>query len=386
MLLQLRKREEGRFNEANRTLPDVTRHFHPVLRSARLGDKPTRVQVNGYPIVLFRTHDGRAAALKDECPHRHTPLSFGDVVGDRLQCAYHGWTFDNQGEGFAPGQPSLKCGVEAFHAIEKLGYIWVARRSTPVSAMPEFVDAAEHLTGAWAGFERMPVIEMTIQSPLGPVIDNFAEIEHVPYVHKILGWSAADASKMQIQMDNRDDGSDALAWGPQRELPNALLKTIDRILMRRGDTSLLEYGFRFSPVHTIFMPGWGDPVTRERRSFSVRATSVLVPVDGNVTRLINFSFLKIHDARLQRLLPLVKATAWMSLRSELKLDAGICEKQAYGDTESLRHMRLDKHDRQVAHNRKLLERIYYGTGAEPLEAGADEAPAATAERSEGIAS
>lgn len=371
MLLQLRRREAARFNEANRALPDVTRHFHPVLRASQLGDKPTRVQVNGYPIVLFRTKDGRAAALKDECPHRHTPLSFGIVTGDRIQCTYHGWTFNGAGEGFAPGQPTLKCGVDAFHAIEKLGYIWVARRSTPVSQMPEFVEFAETLTGAWAGFDRLPVIEMTIQSPLGPVIDNFAEIEHVPYVHKVLGWDPGDAPKMQIQMDNRADGSDAFAWGPQRELPSFLLKALDRVLMRRGDTSLLEYGFRFSPVHTIFMPGWGDPVTRERRSFSVRATSVLVPVDGRVTRLINFPFLKIHEDRLRPLQGVIKAAAWMSLRSELKLDGGICEKQAFGDTESLRNMRLDKHDRQVAHNRKLLDRLYYGMAGTEAEAEAD---------------
>ncbi len=281
-----------------------------------------RVAVNGFPIVLFRTADGRAAALKDECAHRHTPLRFGTVVGDRIQCPYHGWTFNAAGEGHAPGQPSLKCGVDAFHAIEKLGYLWVARRSTPISQMPEFVEHAEHLTGAWAGFERMPVIEMTIRSSLGPVIDNFAEIEHVPYVHKILGWDAADAPRMQIQMDNRADGSDALAWGPQREPPNALLKLLDRVLMRRGDTSLLEYGFRFSPVHTIFQPGWGDPVTRERRSFSVRATSVLVPIDDQTTRLINFSFLKLHDEGLRPLRKIVKAAAWLSLRSEPQAGRG----------------------------------------------------------------
>lgn len=371
MLLQLRKREEARFSKADQQLPDVTRHFHPVWRSAALRARPVRVRVNGFPIVLFRTQDGRAAALKDECAHRHTPLGFGTVVGDRIQCPYHGWTFNAAGEGHAPGQPSLRCGVEAFHAIEALGYIWVARRSTPVSQLPEFVAHAEHLTGAWAGFERMPVIEMTIRSSLGPVIDNFAEIEHVPYVHKILGWDPADAPRMQIQIDNRADGSDALAWGPQRQPPTALLKLLDRVLMRRGDTSLLEYGFRFSPVHTIFQPGWGDPVTRERRSFSVRATSVLVPIDDRTTQLINFSFLKLHDENLRPLRKIIKAAAWLSLRSELKLDAGICEKQAFGDTESLRGMRLDKHDRQVAHNRKLLDRLYYGRGA--ADADRDEA-------------
>lgn len=355
------------------TLPDVTRHFHPVLRSSRLGEKPVRVLVNGRPIVLFRGKGGRAAALHDQCAHRHTPLSFGRVVGgERLECPYHGWTYDHTGAGFAPSQPKLSCAVPAFHAVEKLGYVWVARATTPLSEMPAFVEHAEALTGAWEGCERLPIIEMTIRAPLRPVIDNFAEIEHVPYVHRILGWDAADAPLMQIKIDNREDGSDAFAWGPQRAPPQLLLRLLDMMLMRRGDTSLLEYGFRFSPVHTIFMPGWGNPETGERRSFSVRATSVLVPLDGKTTRLINFPFLKIHDRRLRAVKPLIKLAAWGSLRSELRLDAGICEKQAFGETESLRGMRLDRQDRQLVHNRKLLENLYYRSGPPPQPASSDE--------------
>ena len=51
----------------------------------------------GEPIVLFRTPDGAVRALEDRCPHRHAPLSFGRVEGERLRCMYHGLTFSPEG-------------------------------------------------------------------------------------------------------------------------------------------------------------------------------------------------------------------------------------------------------------------------------------------------
>ena len=44
----------------------------------------------GEPVVLFRKEDGTPVALEDRCVHRHLPLSMGRLVGDHLQCHYHG--------------------------------------------------------------------------------------------------------------------------------------------------------------------------------------------------------------------------------------------------------------------------------------------------------
>src|SRR6201991_2023861 len=49
------------------------------------------------PVVMFRTSDGRVAALRDMCPHRFAPLSMGKKSGDTVRCAYHGLEFDCAG-------------------------------------------------------------------------------------------------------------------------------------------------------------------------------------------------------------------------------------------------------------------------------------------------
>ncbi len=38
--------------------------------------------------------DGRPHAFDNACPHRGNPLADGEVLGDVLECAYHGWRFD----------------------------------------------------------------------------------------------------------------------------------------------------------------------------------------------------------------------------------------------------------------------------------------------------
>jgi nitrite reductase/ring-hydroxylating ferredoxin subunit len=44
-------------------------------------------------IVVLRV-DGRLHAFDNACPHQGNPLVDGEVLGDVLECAYHGWRFD----------------------------------------------------------------------------------------------------------------------------------------------------------------------------------------------------------------------------------------------------------------------------------------------------
>ena len=51
----------------------------------------------GESIALYRGTDGRLRALENRCAHRQLKLSLGDVTGCGLTCAYHGWSYAEDG-------------------------------------------------------------------------------------------------------------------------------------------------------------------------------------------------------------------------------------------------------------------------------------------------
>src|SRR5438270_13996617 len=100
-------------------------HWHPVLRSKDLRNKPVAVRLCGKDLVLFRAADGKIGALDDCCPHRRMRLSRGKVVNHRLQCTYHGWSYNRCGHGESPGTPKLHANAACYEACEKHGAVWV---------------------------------------------------------------------------------------------------------------------------------------------------------------------------------------------------------------------------------------------------------------------
>ena len=56
------------------------------------GDRAV-VDGDGRQILLLRVA-GEIHAFDNACPHEGNPLVDGDVRGDQLECAYHGWRFD----------------------------------------------------------------------------------------------------------------------------------------------------------------------------------------------------------------------------------------------------------------------------------------------------
>jgi nitrite reductase/ring-hydroxylating ferredoxin subunit len=51
------------------------------------------VELEGRRILLLRVGD-EVHAFDNACPHEGNPLVEGEVLGDVLECAYHGWRFD----------------------------------------------------------------------------------------------------------------------------------------------------------------------------------------------------------------------------------------------------------------------------------------------------
>src|SRR4051812_31279604 len=95
-----------------------------LARDDEVGTRPMAVTAHGVPLVLWRPEAGaEPVVLADRCPHRLVPLSAATTVGNRLQCAYHGWQFEATGacadlpsqEGAPPPRASLAVMTTRIH-------------------------------------------------------------------------------------------------------------------------------------------------------------------------------------------------------------------------------------------------------------------------------
>jgi nitrite reductase/ring-hydroxylating ferredoxin subunit len=128
----------------------------PVAWSAELADKPLAARVRDDEVALFRDETGAAGAVLDYCPHRRAPLSFGKVVGGKLQCGYHGWTFNGQ-TGRCVAIPNLRDGepiserivVATYQVAERAGvlFVWTGVGAADPLQMPA-LDAVMTTTAA----------------------------------------------------------------------------------------------------------------------------------------------------------------------------------------------------------------------------------------------
>jgi vanillate O-demethylase monooxygenase subunit len=155
------------------------------------------------PVVMFRTADGTAVALEDRCCHRRAPLHKGKLIGDELQCGYHGFTFDRTGACVRiHGQDRVppRIGVRAYPAVEKHAYLWLwmgePEKADP-ALIPDFHRSADP---GWATVRsRLPIAANYLL-----VVENLIDLSHVGIVHaKTIG---TDDSRAELKGE-RNDGA-----------------------------------------------------------------------------------------------------------------------------------------------------------------------------------
>jgi vanillate O-demethylase monooxygenase subunit len=226
----------------------VLDHWHPVLLSRQLRAKPVGVRLAGRTLVLFRDNEHRIGALEDICPHRRMRLSRGRVERGRLQCPYHGWTFDACGRGQSPGTPGLQAQAASYDAREAYGAIWVKSRAA-AGAFPEF---------AVGGYRHMCTLAHPMQAPLELALDNFSEIEHTATVHQAFGFDPAGMAEVNVQIESTDTTVHVRNAGPCKRIGLALRPLLG---VRRGHRFYSHWTTHFSPVHLVI-----DQSSREPRN------------------------------------------------------------------------------------------------------------------------
>ncbi len=106
----------------------VLNTWYVAAWSHEVSRTPVRKVICELPVVLFRKQDGTAVALADRCAHRAYPLSAGVLVGDAIQCGYHGFEFGTDGMcSRIPAQEIIppRTRVASYALVEKDGWIWI---------------------------------------------------------------------------------------------------------------------------------------------------------------------------------------------------------------------------------------------------------------------
>ena len=148
----------------------------------QFGRELTTRTILNEPIVFYRTSRGEVTALADRCPHRLTPLSHGRLVGNALQCGYHGLVLNSDGRCTrVPTSTTVPewAHVRRYPVAELDGYLWIWMGGAaqadvnqitrfPCNTDPKRVMSRNHLR---------------INAHYQLVIDNLLDLSHAQYLH-----------------------------------------------------------------------------------------------------------------------------------------------------------------------------------------------------------
>ena len=285
-------------------------------------------QMLNQPFLIGRDKAGSVFALKDLCPHRGMPLSYGRFDGSIIQCCYHGWCFDTHG--VCTDIPALtefdrvkvhNITVTSYPVREANGNIWVfipdpqGRKSDP-TPFPFGIDFIE---------DFFPI--ETLRLPCNIDHANFGLLDpsHVTYVHQSWWWRSPKTKRMKRKaFENCPLGFRMVSHEPSSN---------SRLMALLGKEVTTEITFQLPGVRT-------EVIKNERMSIVSMTTHT--PIDESTTELNHFFYLP-RNSFLKYLKPIIKYLG----RKFLQQDFRNFTKQAYGLRYDPRVILVGEVDRQT---------------------------------------
>ena len=237
---------------------------------------PTRRMVCELPIALYRKQDGGAVALIDRCAHRAYPLSQGRLVGDAIECGYHGFTFGCDGVCVrVPAQSAIpgRARVRAFPIVEKDGWIWVwpgNPEKADESLVPDTHWMSDH---EWAAVTHSYLFECNADL----VHDNLLDLTHESFLHRTtVGDDYIYQHGITVEVDGNTVTVDRLM--PSVEAPPLYAQTmgISGLYDRFHTTE-----FRLPSHHTLHS-GITEVGRPREEGYLITVLNAITPID-NVT-------------------------------------------------------------------------------------------------------
>jgi phenylpropionate dioxygenase-like ring-hydroxylating dioxygenase large terminal subunit len=191
-------------------MPFLNNSWYCVSWTPDLDDKPQAIKLLDQDLALFRDSKGVAQAVSGVCPHRFAPMAKGVVVGDDLECPYHGLRFDGagactlnpHGRGVIPPRAKLR----SYPCAERYGAIWVWM-GDPKLAEEDTIPAFDFIREreGWAYLTGYLKVNANYQL----VSDNLLDLTHGAYLHaKTLGLPPEESmGEQKMDYDFKTEGT-----------------------------------------------------------------------------------------------------------------------------------------------------------------------------------
>jgi phenylpropionate dioxygenase-like ring-hydroxylating dioxygenase large terminal subunit len=189
--------------------------WHVVARTSNLLEGSIgKATLLGEDLVLWRFR-GNANVWQDLCMHRGSRLTLGRVEEGRLVCAYHGWTYNEEGQCVKfpahPDQiPPPNAHVKTFKSREKYGLIW-ASLGDPQGDVPPFPEWGDQ------SYRKIMCGPYYYRASPTRAIENFLDVAHFPFVHEGLLGDKAHPEIDDYEVESTPEGilaTNVRVWQP----------------------------------------------------------------------------------------------------------------------------------------------------------------------------
>jgi len=263
----------------------------------------------GEPLVIGRDRAGVVFALRDICPHRGMPLSFGSFDGSEVECCYHGWRFAT--DGHCTAIPSLVEGqafdlarilVARYAAREVQGNIWVFFGSDP-DAAPDI----PVLDGFAESAAPQLVETMRFEVAIDHAVVGLMDPAHGPFVHGAWWWR----SRRSVHAKEKAFAASPWGFSMSRHAPSSNSRAY-RLL---GGSPETEIAFRLPSVRI-------EQIRAGR--YAVANLTALTPIDDKTTEVNHCTYWTAPW------LSLLKPVLRPYVRAFLRQDRDIMRRQQQG--------------------------------------------------------
>jgi len=188
--------------------------------------KPLARTICNQVLVLFRNPvTQKISALQDRCCHRGTPLRFGEITDEGIQCGYHGMVFNGEGVCVRiPGQSSIppKAKVCAYPIVEQDELVWIWIGDPSLADASKIVSYPFHNDHAkWPHKHQRYHVKCNFML----LVDNLMDLTHLAYVHRnTIGGNAKAHTEATMKVTPRDDGLHFIRWLMDSAPPPTYLK------------------------------------------------------------------------------------------------------------------------------------------------------------------